>query len=102
MKKITFAIALLLAGTTNQVKISQHAKNWDSNEDNVEEGSLEGYQDAVEEVFKENEAASRPQKKIHIDAVKKPQPESPPVALQQLTQPQPQVQAQQPAFEETR
>jgi hypothetical protein len=72
MKKFSIAIALLLLGTSRQVKIAQVAKNWDNNDEVVEEGSLEGYQDAVDEVFKENEIASRPQKKIHIDAALKP------------------------------
>ena len=76
MKTLSLAVTLLLLGNSNQIRINQLHKDWNTADATVTaadeykgDGSLDGYQDAVDEVFNENDAGKK-QKKIHIDSIK--------------------------------
>jgi hypothetical protein len=60
MKNLSLAVALLLVGSTSQIRINTIHKDWDREDgatvtaaDEYKSESLDGYQDAVDDVVKE-------------------------------------------------
>ena len=55
MKKLSLAVLALLIDSTSQIKINSYHKDWEQKEvtaaDAYNDTNLDGYQDAVDEVF---------------------------------------------------